>query len=60
MRQHATNSNAHAFFKLLTDPELLRGIESSIPKHRQRLFPPTETLSLFLSQAMRKKGDGFI
>jgi len=52
MRQHATNSNAHAFFKLLTDPELLRGVESSIPKHRQRLFPPTETLSLFLSQAM--------
>ncbi|MBO1540031.1 IS4 family transposase [Pseudomonas sp. OA65] len=52
MRQHATNSNAHAFFKLLTDPELLQGVESSIPKHRQRLFPPTETLSMFLSQAM--------
>ncbi len=53
MRQHATNSNAHAFFKLLTNPELLRGIESSIPKHRQRLFPPTETLSMFFwAQAM--------
>ncbi|MDU9026297.1 IS4 family transposase, partial [Pseudomonas corrugata] len=22
MRRHVTNSNAHAFFKLLTDPEL--------------------------------------
>jgi hypothetical protein len=52
MRQHAMNSNVHAFFKLLSDPELLRGVESSIPKHRQRLFPPTETLSMFLSQAM--------
>ena len=50
--QHAKNSNAHAFFKLLADPELLQRVESMMPKHRQRLFPPTETLSMFLAQAM--------
>ena len=52
IQQHAKNSNAHAFFKLLADPALLQRAESVIPKHRQRLFPPTETLSMFLAQAM--------
>lgn len=52
IRQHATNSNTHAFFRLLSDPELLQRVESTIPKHRQRLFPPAETLSMFLAQAM--------
>lgn len=52
IQQHAKNSNAHAFFKLLADPELLQRVESVMPKHRQRLFPPTETLSMFLAQAM--------
>jgi len=52
VHQHVKNSNAHAFFKLLTDPERLPHVESVIPKHRRRLFPPTETLSMFLAQAM--------
>ena len=52
IQQHARNSNAHAFFKLLADPALLHRAESVMPKHRQRLFPPTETLSMFLAQAM--------
>ncbi|WP_454834174.1 hypothetical protein [Pseudomonas lini] len=52
VRHHAKNSNAHAFFKLLDDPELLQRVESTMPKHRLRLFPPTETLSMFLAQAM--------
>jgi len=52
IQQHAKNSNAHVFFKFLADPELLQRVESVMPKHRQRLFPPTETLSMFLAQAM--------
>ena len=52
IQQHARNSNTHAFFKLLADPALLHRAESVMPKHRQRLFPPTETLSMFLAQAM--------
>ena len=50
--QHAKNSNAPAFFKLLADPELLQRVEPVMPKHRQRLFTPTETLLMFLAQAM--------
>ena len=37
---------------MLTSPELLGQIESQLPEHRERLFPPTETLSMFLAQAL--------
>lgn len=52
IRQHATNSDAYSFFNLLTSPELLDQVESLLPEHRERLFPPTETLSMFLAQAL--------
>lgn len=52
IRHHASNSDAYTFFNLLTGPELLESVESSLPEHRERLFPPTETLSMFLAQAM--------
>lgn len=28
-------------------------MESTLPEHRERLFPPTETLSMFLAQALK-------
>lgn len=52
LRQQARNSDAYSFFNLLTGPELLDTVESLLPEHRERLFPPTETLSMFLAQAM--------
>ena len=42
----------HTFFNLLTSTELLSVVEDSLPEHRERFFPPTETLSMFLAQAM--------
>lgn len=39
-----------AFFNLLTSPELFDVLECNLPHHRERVFPPTETLSLFLAQ----------
>lgn len=48
----ATHSDPYAFFNLLTGPELLGQIELLLPEHRERVFPPTETLSMFLSQAL--------
>jgi hypothetical protein len=42
----------HTFFNLLTSAELLPIVEGSLPEHRERCFPPTETLSMFLAQAM--------
>ena len=50
--RHASNCDAYAFFNLLTAPELLQLVESALPEYRERLFPPTETLSMFLAQAM--------
>jgi hypothetical protein len=52
IHQHVASSDSYAFFNLLTGPELLNEVESLLPAHRERLFPPTETLSMFLSQAM--------
>ncbi len=49
---YATASDSYAFFNLLTGPEFLNQVESLLPEHRERLFPPTETLSMFLVQAM--------
>ena len=50
--KQAQNSDAYRFFDLLTGPELLETVESLLPEHRERLFPPTETLSMFLAQAL--------
>ena len=41
-----------SFFNLLTSPELFDTLESLLPSHRERMFPPTETLAMFLAQAL--------
>lgn len=46
------NSNSTSFFNLLTSDALLNKVEELLPEHRERSFPPTETLSMFLAQAM--------
>jgi len=52
IRNHAESADAYAFFNLLTGPETLEQVELLLPEHRERLFPPTEVLSMFLAQAM--------
>lgn len=52
VRRHAAKSDAYDFFNLLTGPALFDHVESLLPNHRERLFPPTETLSMFLAQAL--------
>lgn len=56
VQSHINNTDANAFFNLLTGPELLQDVESLLPEHRERLFPPTETLSMFLAQALSADG----
>lgn len=51
-RHLTSNADAYAFFNLLTGPELFEPIDSLLPDHRERLFPPTETLSMFMTQAL--------
>ena len=52
IQEQAKNSNSHQFFNLLTSTELLSEVERLQPEHRERLYPPTETLSMFLAQAL--------
>ena len=39
----AGSADAHAFFNLLTGPELFDVVELALPPHRERVFPPTQT-----------------
>ncbi len=50
----ATPQAAHrfSFFNALTSPELIDITEAHLPEHRERLYPPTVTLSMFLHQAL--------
>ena len=50
--RRAENSDSYEFFNLLTGPQFLDQVETLLPEHRERLFPPTEILSMFLAQAM--------
>jgi Transposase DDE domain len=52
VRSQVHKNDAYAFFNLLTGPELFDKVESMLPQHRERRFPPTETLSMFLAQAL--------
>jgi hypothetical protein len=49
---YRTNSDSYSFFNILTSDALLNTVESLLPDHRERLYSPTETLSMFLAQAM--------
>ncbi len=41
------------FFNLITGPELLETLEGRMPEYRERKFPPTVTLAMFLGQVLR-------
>ena len=53
---HAGNTDACGFFNLLTGPELLDQVVTLLPAHRERRFPPTETLAMFMAQALSADG----
>ena len=52
VQSHRKNCSSYRFFNLLTSDTLLDKVEALLPEHRERLYPPTETLSMFLAQAM--------
>ena len=49
-------TSAVDFFNLLTGPELLDITEAHLPEHRERTYPPTVTLSMFIKQALEEDG----
>ena len=56
LRGRAERTDCYDFFNLLTAPRLLESVEQQLPIHRERLFPPTETLSMFLAQVLSLDG----
>ena len=52
IRKQISHCDSYSFFNVLTSAPLLDKVESLLPKHRERLFPPTETLSMFIAQAL--------
>lgn len=53
IRQHIQGKGDPVeFFNLLTCPELLQITEAHSPAHRERLYTPTVTLSMFMTQAV--------
>jgi hypothetical protein len=56
LQHHARSADAYAMFNVLTGPQLLNRVEALLPDHRERLFPPTEALSMFLAQVLSSDG----
>jgi hypothetical protein len=44
------------FFNVLTGPLLLELTEAHLPEHRERLYPPTVALSMFIKQVLEADG----
>ena len=54
--RRARATQAVEFFNVLTSPELLATTEALLPEHRERLYPPTVTLSMFMRQVLEADG----
>lgn len=44
------------FFNLITGPELLEPLEALLPEYRERKYPPTVALAMFLGQVLSADG----
>ena len=56
IRQGVRRQHAVDFFNVLTGPLLLELTEAHLPAHRERLYPPTVTLSMFIKQVLEADG----
>ncbi len=54
--RRARSTEAVEFFNVLTSPQLLQMTEALLPEHRERLYPPTVTLSMFMRQVLEADG----
>ena len=54
--RQARSTQAVEFFNVLTSAQLLDTTEAQLPEHRERLYPPTVTLSMFMRQVLDADG----
>ena len=52
IRKRVEQVHAVDFFNLLSGPQLLECTEAHLPRYRERLYGPMETLALFLKQSL--------
>jgi hypothetical protein len=52
IQRHARSTPAVEFFNRLSSPQLLEITEALLPEHRERLYPPTVTLAMFIRQVL--------
>ena len=52
IKNHAKNITVIDFLELLSNDELRSIVEDNIPKYREQIYTPTQTLSMFLAQAL--------
>lgn len=56
IERQAKATQAVEFFNVLTSPKLLDTTEALLPEHRERLYPPTVALSMFMRQVLEADG----
>ena len=56
IKRRAQSTQVVEFFNILTSPELVQVTEAALPDHRERLYPPTVTLSMFMRQVLEADG----
>jgi len=56
IRRRGRNASAVDFFNVLTSPLLLERVEEHLREHRERLYPPTVVLSMFIKQVLEEDG----
>ena len=56
MARRSGSTQAVDFFNVLTSQELLDTTEALLPEHRERLYPPTVALSMFMRQTLEADG----
>jgi Transposase DDE domain len=54
--RRSRSTRAVEFFNVLTSPELLHTTDAHLPEHRERLYPPTVALSMFMRQVLDADG----
>ena len=52
INRRAKSTETVEFFNLLTSPQLLETTEALMPEYRERLYPPTVTLAMFMRQVL--------
>ncbi len=56
LARRSGSTGAVEFFNVLTSEELLQATEALRPEHRERLYAPTVTLSMFMRQTLEADG----